>query len=88
MATLIPCPCFRPLQDQDLVRQRFGGVGKAPRKTGVHTLFGWCDSRLLLAAAPCESAPLASKDLHCNRPLACHLQWRAWLNDWQLPVRP
>lgn len=29
-----------PLQYQDLVRQRFGGVGKAPRKTGVHTLFG------------------------------------------------
>ncbi len=28
------------VQDQELVWQRFGGVGKAPRKTGVHTLFG------------------------------------------------
>lgn len=28
------------VQDQDMVRQRFGGVGKAPRKTGVYTLFG------------------------------------------------
>ncbi|KAI7842682.1 hypothetical protein COHA_003613 [Chlorella ohadii] len=27
-------------KDQELVRQRFGGVGKAPRKTGVHTHFG------------------------------------------------
>lgn len=29
-----------PMQDQQLVRQRFGGLGKAPRKTGVHGLFG------------------------------------------------
>lgn len=38
------CAMHQPIptgaQDQELVRQRFSGVGKAPRKTGVHTHFG------------------------------------------------